>query len=180
MKHRETGRNVMRGAFATAMLAFAGAHAQLPTRPTTPLPATTVAEIVVTDIALAYSLEEGASGLDIESWTESGAAIGDTLGARVDYFTVVPETIALGVGGRLDLASLQITTHGLNGNPVPRAPFKLTLEVPAGMLDIDLAVAEHELSAIRPGIGRLWIESLLPRGTGTGERYRLPVVIRVR
>jgi hypothetical protein len=158
----------------------AGAVAQLPVRPTTLLPATTGAEVVVTDIGVAYPASNPRDGLEIQPWVEGGVAVGETLGERLDYFTVVPTTIQRGVGGRLNFTSIQVTTHGLNGDPVPRAPLKLSIEAPAGMLDIESAVADHTLVALRPGIGRLWIESLLPRGTGTGERYRLPVPIVVR
>ncbi len=158
----------------------AGAVAQLPVRPTTLLPATTRTEVVVTDIGVAYAASDPRDGLDIQPWVEGGVAVGDTLGERLDYFTVVPTTIERGVGGRLSFASIQITTHGLDGDPVPRAPLKLSIEAPAGMLDIESAVSDHTLVALSPGIGRLWIESLLPRGTGTGERYRLPVPIVIR
>lgn len=158
----------------------AGAVAQLPVRPTALVPATTLTEVVVTDIGVAYPGNDPRDGLELQPWVEGGVAVGETLGERLDYFTVVPATIQRGVGGRLNLASIQITTHGLNGEPVTRAPLKLSIEAPAGMLDIESAVADHTLVALRPGIGRLWIESLLPRGTGTGERYRLPVPIVVR
>jgi hypothetical protein len=158
----------------------AGAVAQLPVRPTTLVPATTRAEVVVTDIGVAYTASDPRDDLDIQPWVEGGVAVGDTLGERVDYFTVVPSTIQRSVGGRLNLASIRITTHGLDGDPVTRAPLKLSIEAPAGMLDIESAISDHALIALRPGIGRLWIESLLPRGTGTGERYRLPVPIVIR
>lgn len=171
----------MRKLLSIALIGMAaGAVAQLPVRPTTLLPATARTEVVITDIGVAYPASNPRDGVDIQPWVEGGVAVGETLGERLDYFTVVPTTIQLGVGGRLNLATIQITTHGLDGDPVPRAPLKLSIEAPAGMLDIESAVSDHTLVALRPGIGRLWIESLLPRGTGTGERYRLPVPIVIR
>jgi len=156
------------------------AAAQLPAAPAAALSQPDANAVVVTDIAIAYASDDSAGGLDIEPWTENGVAVGDTLGARVDYFTVVPERVQLGVGGRLNVAQIRLVTHGLNGEPVPRAPFKISIEAPAGLLDIESATREQVLLAMRPGIGRLWIESLLPRGTGTGERYRMPVPILIR
>ncbi len=166
------------------LIALAGdAAAQLPAAPAAALSQSNANAVVMTDIAIAHTpddSDDAAGGLDIEPWTEDGVAVGDTLGARVDYFTVVPERIQLGVGGRLDIAQIRVVTHGLNGEPVPRAPLKISVEAPAGLLDIDSATREQVLLALRPGIGRLWIESLLPRGTGTGERYRMPVPILIR
>lgn len=171
----------MRGLLTIALIVVAASTAaQLPGRSAARLPVSSAAAIVMTDVAIAYAPEDPRDGLEIEPWPEGGVAVGDTLGARVDYFTVVPDTIQLGVGGRLQLAAIQIATHGLDGDAVPRAPLTMSLEAPEGMLDIDLAVTEQALIALRPGIGRLWIESQLPRGTGTGEHYRLPVPIVVR
>ena len=162
---------------AIVLIAFAGdAAAQLPAAPA-------ANAVVVTDIAIAYAPDNpnvAAGSFDIEPWTQDGVAIGDTLGARIDYFTVVPERIQLRVGGRLNLVQLRVATHGLNGEPVPRAPFKISIEAPAGLLDVDSATREQVLLAVRPGVGRLWIESLLPRGTATGERYRVPIPILIR
>ena len=145
-----------------------------------PEPVEEIPAAPLTDIALAYTPDEGATALTVEAWDAGGATLGDTLGARVDYFLVEPASIRLTVGGRFDLATLDIVVHGLNGNDVPRAPLKLSLEAFDGLVDLELARNEQILLAAAPGIGRLWIESLLPRGTGTGERYRLPVVIVVR
>jgi hypothetical protein len=158
----------------------ASAGAQLPVRPTALLPATARTEVVFTDIGLAYPASDPRDGLDIQPWVEGGVAVGETIGERLDYFTVVPSTIRLAVGRRLEFANMQITTHGLHGDPVLRAPLKLSIEAPAGLLDIESAVGDHTLIGLSPGIGRLWIESQLPRGTGTGERYRLPVPIVIR
>jgi hypothetical protein len=101
-------------------------------------------------------------------------------GERVDYFTVVPATIELRAGESFDLHLLAIETHGLDGGPVGGAPLKLELEAPDGLLDLALATTNAQLAARAPGIARLWVESYLPRGTGTGEHYRLPVVVLVR
>ena len=106
--------------------------------------------------------------------------MGEMLGARIDYFLVEPATIVLENGGRFELEDLQITAFGLDGDVLARAPLKLSLEAPDGMLSLDLAVGDQSLFALGPGIARLWIDALLPRGTGTGEHYRLPVVILVR
>jgi hypothetical protein len=146
-----------------------------PAPPPAPLPAP-----IVTDIALVYTAEEGRTQIAVEPWDEAGPTLGDTLGARVDYFSVSPATIALNLGDSFPLSSLQLIAHGLNGGPVAGAPHKLSIEAPAGLIDIELALQDRRLLATQPGIGRLWIESLLPRGTGSGERYRLPVVIIVR
>ncbi len=162
-------------------VAFVGAsHAQIPGQVATPLATMSTPEVVLVDIALAYSTDGPDGAIEVEPWDESGASVGDSLGARIDYFTVVPTTIRLGIGGYLDLEHLRIHTHGLNGEPVARAPLKLSLEVPAGLLDLEHASNGQRLLATSPGFGRLWIESLLPRGTGTGERYRLPIVLVVR
>lgn len=135
---------------------------------------------MVTPLALAHTPEEGTTRLEVEAWQEEGPALGGTVGWRVDYFTVMPAPIRLNVGDTFDLTQLRIEAYGLNGNVVGAAPLKLELEAPDGLIDLALATENHELVALRPGIGRLWIESYLPRGTGSGERYRLPVVILAR
>ena len=148
----------------------------LPTQ--APIPPPPVA--VVTDIAVAYAPSDGTQRLQVDAWEEDGPATGSLMGARVDYFTVEPATIELFSGASFELDELTILAHGLNGELVGGAPLKLTLEAPEGLIDIALAVQDQRLLAMQRGIGRLWIESLLLRGTGTGERYRLPVVIIVR
>jgi hypothetical protein len=150
----------------------------LPTPTRAPIPPPPAA--VLTDIAVAYAADEGMQRLRVEAWEEAGPAMGNLVGARVDYFTVEPATIELLSGTSFELNELAIFTHGLHGGLVGGAPLKLTLEAPEGLVDIALALQDQRLLATQRGIGRLWIESLLPRGTGTGERYRLPVVIIVR
>jgi len=163
------------------LLASALSAQPIPLPPPTPLtepePPRTA---VVTDVALVYSPAEGETGIVVEPWDASGPTVGGGLGARVDYFTVEPAAITLAVGQNFSLGDFSITAHGLNGNTVERAPLKVSLEAFEGLIDIDLALADQRLLATQRGIGRLWIESLLPRGTGTGEHYRLPIVIVVR
>ena len=136
--------------------------------------------ISTTDIALAYTGEEADARLQLEEWDPAGPAMGEMLGARIDYFVVAPATIVLENGERFALEDLRITAFGLHGDVLAGAPLKLSLEAPQGMLSPDLALESHSLFALGRGIARLWIEALLPRGTGTGEHYRLPVVIVVR
>jgi hypothetical protein len=138
------------------------------------------AQIELVPIALAYSPREGQAEIEIEPWSEGGPSLGGTSAGRVDYFTVEPATIELEVGASFELADLEITAHGLSGNPVWHAPLQVELEAPPELLSLADALESQRLLAIQPGIGRLWLESVLPRGTGTGERYRLPVVIIVR
>lgn len=132
-----------------------------------------------TPIAIAYTAEEGSRQLRLESWSEAGPALGGMAGWRVDYFTVEPATVVLRVGENLDLNALTIDAHGLNGNLVGGAPLEISLEAPEGMFDLALATTNQQIVARAPGVARLWIAAALPRGTGTGEHYRLPVVILV-
>lgn len=136
--------------------------------------------ISITDVALAYTGDEDDTPLQIEDWDPAGPTMGGMLGSRIDYFLVEPAPIVLQSGERFELEDLQITAFGLDGDVLAGAPLKLSLEAPEGMLSPDIAVESHSLFALGPGIARLWIDALLPRGTGTGEHYRLPVVIIVR
>jgi len=137
-------------------------------------------QLPVTDIAQAYTAAAGRAQLAVEPWDPAGPTLGEKLGTRVDYFTVTPAPIVLTSGQSLALTDLVITAYGLNGNVVEAAPLKLSLEAPPDAVSLERAVETQRLLAIRPGIGRLWIESQLLRGTGTGERFRLPVVIIVK
>jgi hypothetical protein len=134
----------------------------------------------VTDIAQAYTGPATSNRVTVEPWDESGPTLGDNLGTRVDYFTVTPAPIMLTSGQSFELSELVVTAYGLNGSVVESAPLKLSLEAPPDVVSLERAVETQRLLAIRRGIGRLWIESQLLRGTGTGERYRLPVVILVK
>ncbi|HEX9877572.1 MAG TPA: hypothetical protein VGC50_13045 [Gammaproteobacteria bacterium] len=130
----------------------------------------------------AYTMEQTARELELHVWEDDGPSLGfGFAGARVDYFTVEPVALRLYPGERYSLRRLRILARDLHGEVFAGAPLKLWLEAPEGLIDLStFASEEPTLVALRPGIGRLWIESLLPRGTGTGELYRLPVVIIVR
>ena len=166
----------------TGLIVAVGAAAQpLVLPPPAPLPSLAPPPTaVLTDLAVAYVPDAGMQRLQVEAWPEDGPAMGGLIGARVDYFTVEPAVIELTAGASFELANLAIFAHGLNGALVSGAPLKLTLEAYDGLIDVELARDTQRLLATQAGIGRLWIESLLPRGTGTGEHYRLPVVIIVR
>ncbi len=176
----------MRTVLVLTALAFAAPLcAQLP-QPAQPQPLQQTAPygpppISTTEIALAYTGDEEGMQPEIEAWDPAGPTMGEMLGARIDYFLVEPAPmIVLGNGERFELEDLQITAFGLDGDVLGGAPLKLSLEAPEGMLSLDLARESQSLFALGPGIARLWIDALLPRGTGTGEHYRLPVVILVR
>jgi len=177
--------NFMRTIFVlTAMAIAAPLCAQLP-QPAPPQPIQRAVTggpppISITDIALAYTGDDAGRPLQIEDWDPAGPAMGGMLGTRLDYFLVEPATIVLENGGRFELEDLRITAYGLNGDVLGGAPLKLSLEAPEGMLSPDLALESQSLFALGPGIARLWVDALLPRGTGTGEHYRLPVVVLVR
>ncbi len=175
----------IRTVLALAALASSATLFAQPPQPVTPRPLQRLAPyrpppISTTEIALAYTGEAQGARLQIEDWDPAGPAMGEMLGARIDYFLVEPATIVLENGGRFELENLQVTAFGLDGDILGGAPLKLSLEAPEGMLSLDLAVESQSLFALGPGIARLWIDALLPRGTGTGELYRLPVVILVR
>jgi len=137
--------------------------------------------VSITELALAYTADEERMPAQIEAWDPAGPTMGEMLGPRrIDYFLVEPATIRLANGGRFELEDLRITAFGLDGEVLSGAPLKLSLEAPAGMLSPDLALESQTLFALGPGVARLWIDALLPRGTGTGEHYRLPIVIVVR
>jgi hypothetical protein len=176
----------LRTVFVLTAMAFAAPlYAQLP-QPAQPQPLQQPTPygpppITITDIALAYTGEEEGTQLRIEAWDPAGPTMGEMLGPRrIDYFLVEPAPIVLENGERFELEDLRITAFGLNGDVLAGAPLKLSLEAPEGMLSLDLALDSQSLFALGPGIARLWIDALLPRGTGTGEHYRLPVVILVR
>jgi hypothetical protein len=146
-------------------LTFAcAAHAQSPGEP----------------FAYAYTAAENDDELELHVWEGEDPAVGLSGDARVDYFTIEPISIRLRPGERYDLRGLRISAHSLHGEPFASAPLRLSLEAPAGLIELE-AFAEdgRSLLAMRRGIGRLWIESVFPRGTGMGEIYRLPVVIIV-
>jgi len=155
---------------------------QPPARPQPLQPAQTTAPppVTTTDIALVYTDAEEDQPLQVETWDPAGPTMGQLLGTRIDYFLVEPATIVLANGGRFELENLRITAYGLDGDVLGGAPLKLSLEAPDGMLSLDLALDSQSLFALGPGIARLWVDALLPRGTGTGEHYRLPVVVLVR
>ena len=134
--------------------------------------------VTVTEIALVYTGEEEGMRPQVEPWDPAGPTMGNMLSARIDYFLVAPAPIVLENGARFDLSDLEITAYGLNGNVFGGAPLKLSLEAPEGVLSLELALDNQSLFALGPGIARLWVDALLPRGTG--EHYRLPVVILVR
>ncbi|HSG63872.1 MAG TPA: hypothetical protein VLD39_02685 [Gammaproteobacteria bacterium] len=176
------GVRTMLGLAAAALAAAAVAQVAPPPapQPPTPPPATVaLPSATLTPIAIVYTPEEGGGRLQVEDWDEADPSLVGMAGARVDYFLVVPATIELRAGESFDLRTLVIQTHGLNGGAVGGAPLKLELEAPDGMLDLALARTNAQLAARAPGIARLWVESYLPRGTGTGEHYRLPVVVIV-
>jgi hypothetical protein len=167
---------------AAGWIAAAAAVAQPLPLPQTP-PGASVPEppaAVATDIALAYTSDDGSGALRIESWDAAGATVGGSIGMRVDYFTIEPAVLELAVGASFPLSDLRLVAHGLNGGEIGGAPLKLTLEAPESLVDVALARESQRLLATGAGIGRLWIEALLPRGTGTGEHFVLPVVIIVR
>lgn len=178
--------NLVRALFAVTALGLAAPLcAQLPQPPARPQPLQPAQPvpplpITVTDIALVYTHAEEGQPLRIEAWDPAGPTMGELLGTRIDYFLVEPATISLANGGRFELENLRITAYGLDGDVLGGAPLKLSLETPDGMLSLDLALDNQSLFALGPGIARLWVDALLPRGTGTGEHYRLPVVILVR
>lgn len=163
----------------------AGAAAQLAPslQPPAPPPAPVPIELptaTLTPIAIVYTPEMPGGRIQLEDWDEDGPNLVGMAGERVDYFTVAPATIELRAGESFDLRQLAIEPHGLNGGRVGGVPLELALEAPDGMLDLALATTNAQLAARAPGIARLWVESYLPRGTGTGEHYRLPVVVLVR
>lgn len=136
--------------------------------------------ITITDIALIYTGGEEDARIQVEAWDPAGPTMGEMLGARIDYFLVEPAPIVLANGGRFELGNLRVSAFGLDGDRLAGAPLKLSLEAPEGMLSLELALDSQTLFALGPGIARLWVDALLPRGTGTGEHYRLPVVVIVR
>jgi hypothetical protein len=167
---------------AAGWIAACAVSAQPLQLPQTP-PGATVPEppaAVSTDIALAYTTDDGSGELRLESWDAAGPTLGGAIGSRVDYFTIEPAVLELAVGASFPLGDLRLIAHGLNGGEIGDAPLKLTLEAPESLVDVAVARDSQRLLATRAGIGRLWIESLLPRGTGTGEHFVLPVVIIVR
>ena len=177
--------DVMRTALVLTAMTFAGPLCAQLLQPAQPQPLQPPAPygpppISTTEVALAYTGDADGTELEIEAWDPAGPTMGEMLGARIDYFLVEPATIVLENGGRFELEDLQITAFGLDGDVLAGAPLKLSLEAPDGMLSPDLAVGNQSLFALGPGIARLWIDALLPRGTGTGEHYRLPVVVLVR
>ena len=179
----------MRTVFVLAAMAFAAPLCAQLLQPAQPQPQPQPSQrsapygpppISTTDVALAYTGDEQDVQLQLEAWDPAGPTVGEMLGARIDYFLVTPATIELENGGRFELEDLQITAFGLDGDVLSGAPLKLSLEAPQGMLSPDLVLESQSLFALGPGIARLWVDALLPRGTGTGEHYRLPVVILVR
>ena len=169
----------MRAIFALTALGLAGPLYAQP-QPFQSAEPVGLSPITITDIALAYTAAEERAPLRVEAWDPAGPAMGEMLGTRIDYFLVEPAPIVLANGGRFELENLRITAYGLDGDVLSGAPLKLSLEAPDGMLSLELALDSQSLFALGPGIARLWVDALLPRGTGTGEHYRLPVVILVR
>ncbi len=140
------------------------------------------AEIITTLIGQAYSStqeerEDGAA-FDVQAYEGTGPAIGAALGLRVNRLEIEPVKVELEMGETYSLRELVVRAYGRNNAFVERVPLTIELEVPDDLIGLELFTADgHTLRADQPGIGRLWINSIIR--PFRGENFRLPVVLVV-
>jgi|TARA_Y100000996_G_scaffold393527_1_gene357131 hypothetical protein len=119
------------------------------------------------------------SQLGIEFTYGQLPAIGETLGMRVNRLEINPPVLRLTVGESFDMDQLVVRAYGVTGELIEGAPLRIELEVPVGLVDIGgLEQNSKNLNAIGPGIGRIWLESMLP--SFSAEPFSLPIVLIVR
>jgi len=136
------------------------------------------AQVITTTFGQAYSYSEGQSQLDVVAYEGTGPALGASLGVRVNRLEIEPVRIELNMGDTFSLREIGVRAFGRNNDFVERAPLTLALEAPSDLIAFELFTADgHTLRADQPGVGRLWINSLLP--PVRGEMFSLPVVIVV-
>ena len=106
-------------------------------------------------------------------------AIGETLGMRVNRLEIEPPVLRLTVGESFNLDQLVVRAYGITGELIERVPLRIEIEGPEGLVNIEALERDGKnLSAIAPGIGRLWLESMLP--SSRSEPFSLPIVLIVR
>lgn len=136
------------------------------------------AEIITTTFGQAYSYAESQAQLDVVAYEGTGPAVGTSLGLRVNRLEIEPVTIELEMGDTFSLRELAVRAFSRNNLFVESVPLTIMLEAPDDLIAFELFSADgHTLLADQPGIGRLWINSVLP--PVRGERFSLPVVIVV-
>ena len=119
------------------------------------------------------------SQLGIEFTYGQLPAIGETLGMRVNRLEINPPVLRLTVGEFFDMDQLVVRAYGITGELIERAPLRIELEGPEGLVDIgELEQNGKNLRAIAPGIGRIWLKSMLP--SFSAEPFSLPIVLIVR
>jgi len=105
--------------------------------------------------------------------------IGETLGMRVNRLEVESPVLRLTVGEPFNLDQLVVSAYSITGELIERAPLKIEIEGPEGLVNIEALKQDGKnLHPITPGIGRLWLESMLP--SSKSEPFSLPVVLIVR
>jgi hypothetical protein len=106
-------------------------------------------------------------------------ALGETLGMRVNRLEIESPVLRLTVGESFNLDQLVVRAYGITGELIERVPLRIEFEGPEGLVNIEaLEQTGKNLSAITPGIGRLWLESMLP--SSRSEPFSLPIVLIVR
>jgi hypothetical protein len=142
------------------------------------LAAPATAEITTTTFGQAYSYSEGQNQLDVVAYEGTGPAVGASLGLRVNRLEIEPVKIEMNMGDTFSLRELTVRAFGRNNTFVERAPLTIMLEAPDDLIAFDFFAEDgHTLHADQPGVGRIWINSLLP--PVRGETFSLPVVIVV-
>jgi len=138
-------------------------------RPPTPVIRATLGE--------AFSEREGQAGIELTFGEQ--AALGETLGLRVNRLAIEPAVVELTVGETFALDQLRVRAYGTTGELVEHAPLRLEIEGPEGFVDlVAFELDGRTLNGLTRGIGRLWVTSMLP--ALLAENFSLPVVIIVR
>ena len=82
------------------------------------------------------------------------------------------------MGAVFSLRELRVLAHSRTGEILPRIPLSLSIEGPEDLLDLERLVTDgHEIRGVRPGIARLWIESLVPGRNGDNPREAIVLVV---
>ena len=105
-------------------------------------------------------------------------AIGGALGTRIKRLEIQPAILRLNVGESFDMNQLIVRAYGTEGELIERAPLKIEIEGPEELIDFEsFNQSNNSLITNQRGIGRLWIESILP--SAQSRPFSLPVILIV-
>ena len=119
------------------------------------------------------------TGENIELTFSEQTALGSALGMRVTRLEVSPVVLELTVGEAFSPDQVSVVAFDPSGELVERAPVRLEIEGPQGFVDmVGLTRENSALTTRAPGIGRIWVTSLVP--ALEDEPFSVPMILVVR